>query len=248
MFDIDIECDKHDNYRYYVKDMRSIDQDDVKNWLLSTFAVSNAIADCENLHDRIAYEHIPSGNEYLLTITDAMKQGKKVRVVYQSFHDEEPKARVLSPYYLKVFKQRWYMVALEDGKKDVHTFSLDRMKQVGLTETTFVYPNRQNVDEFFNECYGIITGSDDERAERIIIKVTDKNDKRQYLRTLPLHHSQREIERHADYSIIEVTVCPTYDFIHELLSHGDEIEVLEPKWVRGECRAYIEKMNEMYKD
>jgi hypothetical protein len=248
MFDVDIECNKRDHDRYLLKNMKGLRNDDVKSWLLSTFSVSNAIDDCSNLYERIAYERIPSGNEYLLTITGAMKENKKVKVTYQSFRNVEPRECLLAPYYLKVFKQRWYLVAVPEGGEKLYSYSLDRMKDVQLSDESFVYPGKMSVDEYFNDCYGIIFNPEDAGVEHIRLKVTDKNNKRQYLRTLPLHHSQKEIEKHGDYSIFEVTVYPTYDFIHELLSHGNELEVLEPQWVRKECKTYIDEMHALYSD
>jgi predicted DNA-binding transcriptional regulator YafY len=92
----------------------------------------------------------------------------------------------------------------------------------------------------------VLLEPEDYDVEKIRIKVTDKNNKRKYLRTLPLHHSQREVEKHDDYSIFELTVYPSYDFIHEILSHGEELEVVEPAWVRNECKLYIEEMYKLY--
>ena len=68
------------------------------------------------------------------------------------------------------------------------------------------------------------------------------------MRTLPLHHSQKEIEKHEKYSIFTVKVYPTLDFIQEILSYGDEVEVVSPKWVREDVASYARNLYKMYKE
>jgi hypothetical protein len=246
MFGVDIECDSHNGYRYYINNWEEIDRDEVKRWLLSIFAVSNAIHDCQGLRSRIAYDKIPSGNDNLQVIIQAMQKNTKVDVIHQSFISDHPHEYVLSPYFLKVFKQRWYLVAAREDMEGLRVYAIDRIKRADATTEKFKMPKGMSVDAFFYDCYGVLFEPEDYDVEKIRIKVTDKNNKRKYLRTLPLHHSQREVEKHDDYSIFEVTVYPSYDFIHEILSHGGELEVMEPVWVRNECRLYIEEMYHLY--
>ena len=42
--------------------------------------------------------------------------------------------------------------------------------------------------------------------------------------------------------------CPTFDFRQELLSQGNEVEVLEPAGFRQEMKDVMEKMLEHYKE
>jgi hypothetical protein len=69
-----------------------------------------------------------------------------------------------------------------------------------------------------------------------------------YLRTLPLHHTQKDVERHKDYSIFEVKLSPSYDFIQEILSKTEEVEILSPEWFREEVASYVRNLYNMYKD
>jgi hypothetical protein len=84
------------------------------------------------------------------------------------------------------------------------------------------------------------------KAERIRIKATDINHRRDYLRKLPIHWSQREVENHSDYSIFEVTVMPTYDFIQHILSMSSEVEVLSPNYVREEVVRWVKGIAKIY--
>lgn len=61
-----------------------------------------------------------------------------------------------------------------------------------------------------------------------------------YFRSLPLHPSQKEIENHSEYSVFEYWLKPTYDFEQEILSHREDVEVLEPVQLREIIRERFE--------
>ena len=67
-----------------------------------------------------------------------------------------------------------------------------------------------------------------------------------YLRSLPLHSTQKEIERSGEFSIFQLHLCPEFDFKQEVLSMGEDIEVLEPVWLRKEIAGKIKRMWNKY--
>lgn len=69
---------------------------------------------------------------------------------------------------------------------------------------------------------------------------------RQYVRALPLHHTQREVETGEWYSIFEYRMKPTFDLRQELLSRGDAVEVLSPRSLRDEMQSEIKRLQSLY--
>ena len=67
-----------------------------------------------------------------------------------------------------------------------------------------------------------------------------------YLRTLPLHHSQREVETANRYADFEYFVAPTQEFYLKLMSYGWQIEVLSPERVRTSMYWRIMKAAVIY--
>ena len=94
---------------------------------------------------------------------------------------------------------------------------------------------------YFKDAFGVIVDEDEYPVETIQLKVFSKNHHDEYLRHLPLHASQREVERYEDYSIFEVQVRPAYDFCQELLSYGEEVEMLSPPYLRDYIAERIKK-------
>ena len=104
-------------------------------------------------------------------------------------------------------------------------------------------PEGWSAKEFFENCFGIIAG-DGTKVEHIKLKVgvCQAN----YIRDLKLHASQQEIERNNEYSIFTYYLRPTYDFQQELLWHGEDMEVLEPLWLRKEMANRTKRIWEKY--
>lgn len=257
-FDIDISSDARNGYRYRIVQRDWLENDRVKDWLLSAFAVNGLLQDSRGLRERVIYEEIPSGNDYLLEVLKAMRENHVLAVTYQDYYDKEPREIVLEPYCVRVFRQRWYVVGVMENEPKgeepteltnqgrIRRYALDRIVTLEPTDATFKMPQGFSVDSYFTDAFGIIVEPEEYDVETIRMKVYDINHRREYLRSLPLHHSQRETEQAADYSIFELRLAPTYDFTQAVLAMGDEVEVLTPEYVRQEVRRRINEMRGRY--
>lgn len=243
MFDINIECDKRNGYRYYIENREDMERGGVRTWLLNTFAVNNLINESHKLKERILFEKIPSGQKYLTPIIEAMRDTLAIELTYQSFWRDEPSTFEVQPYCIKIFKQRWYLIAYSPYKEQIFIYALDRIKNLEVTDQKFRLPEDFDGEMFFSECFGIILG-DDIDPERVVIKV--HNNQERYMRALPLHHSQEEEKVTPDYTIFSYYIRPTYDFMQELLSHGANVEVLSPQWFRKEIAGVVAEQHSVY--
>lgn len=237
MFDINIVCHKCGGYKYYIENADDMEKGSVRAWLLNTFAVNNLINESHHLKRRIVFEQIPSGQKYLTPLIEAMRDGLTVELQYKSFWRQDEYAVEVEPYLVKIFRQRWYLLARVVGKGVLRIYALDRILGLRQTENTFSMPKTFSADDYFYNSFGIIS-QDNCPPEFIELKVYGTQ--RKYFRTLPLHHSQQEIENADEYSVFRYYLSPTYDFVQEILSHGCEVEVLSPKHVRDEVRWHAE--------
>ena len=242
MFDIDIVCDKRTGC-YAIANAEDIEKGGVRTWLLNTFAVNNLINESHHLKRRILFEEIPSGQRFLTPIIEAMRDGLSIRLTYQSFNSEKPSTFEVHPYCIKVFKQRWYMVGYSPYYKDQRIYALDRIEQIEMTETSFKLPKDFDAKAYFIDSFGIIVDKA-YAVEQIRICASDMQ--RNYLRTLPLHATQQEVETADSYSVFEFRLRPTYDFMQELRRYGPEIEVLSPAWLRDTFAAETTRLTKIY--
>ena len=257
-FDIDISSDARNGYHYRIVERNWLEKNRVKDWLLSAFAVNVLLQDSRGLRERVMYEDIPSGNDNLLEVLKAMKENRVLAITYQDFFDEEPREIVLEPYCVRVFRQRWYVVGVMENEPEgeepaeltnqgqIRRYALDRILKLEPTDATFKMPRDFSVDDYFADAFGIIVEPEEYTVENIRLKVYDVNHRREYLRSLPLHPSQKEVEQYKDYSVFELRLAPTYDFIKDLLSMGGEVEVLSPDYVRQEMKRRVSEMYSRY--
>ena len=243
LFDINIECIKRGGYCYYIEDTEELEKGCVRKWLLNSFAVDNLIVESRKLKSRILLEEVPSGKRYLIPLIEAMRDGMIVEVDYQSFRQQVPANFEIEPYCLKLFRQRWYVVARSPHYNRVMIYSLDRILDLEVSEKTFYYPEEFNPQSYFDACFGIVA-DDDIGIETVQLKVYAPQDK--YFDALPLHHSQRTVEVTEGHTVYEYRIRPTYDFVQELLSHGADVEVLQTSLLRSRLGDIAKEMVALY--
>lgn len=242
MFGLVIQCERKGGYKYYIENADDIKEGGLRNWLLNTISVSNLLMENKQLKDRILLEYVPSGQEYLQTIIEAMKGNNLLNITYHSYWRDEDSTFDVIPLCVKLFRQRWYMVGQSYGKR---IYALDRIKNIVKTDEIFEMPKDWDADEFFNGCFGIIADKNvDKEAVRLKVSAGQAN----YIRDLPLHKSQKEIELNEEYSVFTYFLRPTFDFQQELLWNGEDVEVLEPLWLRKEMAGKVKRLWNKYKE
>lgn len=245
LFGIEIKCDRATNEYYIANDVSGKAASGVRAWIINTFALNNLSNLTAGMQDRVIFEEIPEGTRYLTTIVNAMRHNRQLVVSYQGYKRTEPHTFYLSPYCLKVFKQRWYLVGKPDDhpeEKEPRVYALDRVKTLAEVDKPFHLPASFKPTSFFENQFGIDRSLT--KAEKIRVKVEhyDAN----FLRSLPLHESQRIIEENEQYTIFEYKLAPTYDFIMELRKFGSKLEVLAPESLREEFAAEANALSELY--
>ena len=241
MFDINIQCDKS-TFEYYIDDTGGENNARLRSWLVDSVSMSGTLSNAHDISERIMLENVPSAREHLPIVLDALKQNRRIRFSYKSYTRSLPTdGIVLEPYFVKIFKQLWYVIGLNVKDNQIKTYALDRMSQLNLLQETFDMPQNIDPSDFFKDCFGIITNKNS--AKRIVLRVEPTQAK--YFRALPLHHSQQE-EVHDHYSVFTYKMRITYDLKEELMSHGASIEVLEPKELKLLIRDELEKALKNY--
>ena len=232
MFGIFIECDPHNDYRYYIGNSYVLQQSSIQNWLLRTLTVGNIISESRGLQERILLEDIMADSHLLEQLMTAMQQGRKTWIDYRKYQPAETRRRLVEPYCLKLFHQRWYLLARQaDGQFRV--FALDRIRQIDVSKHHFAIDPAFDAEDYFSECYGVVTGDGTEPCS-ILLRAYGRE---QYaLQDLPLHHTQRIVSQEADHTDFELTLRPTSDFIAHLLSRGRWLKVIRPQALADEVR------------
>lgn len=196
------------------------------------------------LKGRILLEHIPSSDRFLQTILNAMAKEHPLRMIYKPYHAEDGSNYEVEPYGIRTFRQRIYMICRPIGTNSLRTFSLDRIiEAVVMEETTFKVEEHFSLKEYFADSYGIMA---DPSVEVESIRLKAYGLRSNYLEDLPLHSSQRVIERKDGWTSFYLRLRPTYDLLHELFGFGSEIEIISPQWIADELKLWARELLERY--
>ena len=244
LFGILIDCEQRGGYHYYIANPKELSEGKLRTWLLNTYGTAETLSSNLSIHDRILTENIPSSQDHLSTVLEAMKSNNTLHITFKAFTMKEPKRFLVEPYCVKMSAQRWYMLARNTEHKNLRLYSLDRIEAVEISKTRFVLPDDFNAKDYFAEFFGIVL--DESVPLQTIILRADKYHQN-YMRTLPLHPTQREIFACDDYADFEFKLRPTYDFYMKLMSFGNMIKVLEPKTLQEEICKWLENTIEMYR-
>ena len=243
VFGIRIECNRSTN-RYYIDYSEDVSDDNAESaWLINTFTVNNILSlGKQRLSGRVSVEDIPSGHLYLTGIMEAMTEGVEIQIDYQKYTSASAETLTLRPYAVKEFAKRWYLIAFCIEREGLRVYGLDRIRALRLTDTTFKMEKDFDVEELFATSFGIYLPEG--KARTITFKTSEKEAR--FLRDLPLHKSQNEIESKDGYVTFSIFVCPDKNMIMEFCRYGNRIEVLSPSDIRKEIAAELSSAAKLY--
>ena len=229
LFHIRIACDERTN-KYYIAEEGEMAKNGLSSWLLNAFSISNLLAESQSLGSRVQVEEIPSAQHCLTELLAAMRENRRIKVIYQPFVAEAPFELVLQPLFGKLYDRRWYLYANKPSDEKIKLYALDRMHAVKTQDAQFVLPTDFAPEEYTRNAFGVAIYDE---VPPCTIRIRARAGLAAYLRTLPLHHSQREVETTNRYADFEYFVAPTQEFYLKLMSYGWQIEVLSPEKVRA---------------
>lgn len=235
LFGVEVKCDTSTN-EYYISSPEILRNDRIRQWLLNSFTLSNMIEAGRNMKDRILFEDIPKGTEYIQTVIDAMQQNKELMIEYQPFNGHKSTLHI-HPYAMKVYHQRWYIVGYLKEQEGIRNIALDRTLRMEPTAETFRYPNNFDAELYYSNTVGIFV-NESLKPHKVVVRAYGIHV--EYMRSLPLHHTQKEIEYENQlYTDFQYYLCLTPELTSQLLAMGEKIEVLEPEELRKEIKKRL---------
>lgn len=217
------------------------------------------ILSMEEFEEYVQFDTPPytEGTSYIEPIIRAIKEKQVVRIEHFSFKVHKPQppsdknsikwsppgttSRILHPYLLKEYNNRWYVIGWDEKANEIRTFGLDRIKSIEpmgdpYRKTDF------NPREYFKHTIGIIAP----QSKPPKVKIEFTKQQAQYIITQPIHHSQRVLKESKEKVVFGFEVHPTYEFISYLLGHKDNVKVIAPKWLKDRVIEIISRTLKQY--
>lgn len=233
IFNIDIQCNSKGEY--YINEDENTD---FNNRILEGFDLFNALGSIQKKSSFVLLEErCPLGTEHIYGLLHAIQNCFIVKFTHTKYWEDKITKRTIKPFALKESKGRWYILAEDLGDRKVKTFGLDRISNLDITQKTFSHPVDFSPESYFKDCFGIIT---DETipVEEIVLSFTEVQAR--YIRSFPLHHTQKELEAINGEYTIQLKLRPSIDFIMEVLSHGDRVRIAQPASLKKEIQKILQ--------
>ena len=150
IFGLYIDCDKKHGYKYFIGNDHVLKEDSVQNWMLSTLSVGNIVSESLAVQDRILLEQVPC-DDYLQIIIEAMKRKVRIDVTYRRYGTDTPSHADFEPYCIKLFKQRWYVLAYSPSIDKMRVYGLDRIHAIEPTKKKYQLPDDFDAEAYFKD-------------------------------------------------------------------------------------------------
>ena len=223
-FNIEILCNAKGEY--YINSDNSRQSKAYTNWILDQHAMSSTMRLSPDASARVDVEDVPSAREFFPIVYEAVSDKARIEFSYAGFNRARIERGIrFSPYMLKRYKQRWYMVGEKERGAGLRTYALDRVREMRLTSEHYDMPEGVEPEAIFANIIGVTSSKAPVKKVKIMVSPIQAK----YFRALPLHSSQAEEMISDAYSIFTYELQLNYELVHELLSLGSNVKVLEPK-------------------
>jgi predicted DNA-binding transcriptional regulator YafY len=182
------------------------------------------------------------GQEWLYILYMSIVRRQCIHVGYQAFRKSRA-AYILSPFLLKEYKSRWYLIAFSHSHSSLRTFALDRIKDIRESFAEYVSDRSFDPNRYFDDIVGITLESDKKPEE---IKFEAFGTQVEYFKTKPLHKSQVLIKEREESAIFRIRAMVNFELLSEIFSYRENMHVLSPDHVREEIVTSLSRMNKIY--
>jgi len=229
-FGLTIGFDKARQY-YAIKEDLSA-QDDRYKELLFNFDLLNELDGQSPLRSYVLAEHHrPPHCEFMIHLLKAIRKRLVVQFTYEDYRKNCCFSVEALPHYLKESQGRWYLLAYNSGH--LKSYAIERISDLVILEEHFQRRENTNIAELYRDCYGI-WNDPNIPIEEIELSYSALDGR--FLKSLPLHHSQRVLIDTPEEFRIALRLRITNDFVMALLSRSNSLTVIKPQSLRDRVR------------
>lgn len=204
--------------------------------------IGQALREEKAVSPYVSFEHegLWAGTRWLPQLVQALKSNHWIGFDYRKFESDQTKHYSLMPLLLKQYQGRWYLIGRQQNGED-RTFGIDRIEELKIRDQVFTAPKGDPRDRFVN-----VVGLDHSRGKVETVRLSCEPVQAQYLKTLPLHISQKIIRDSAHETVFEVKVIPNYEFLQRILMMGAKVKVLQPQSLATEVYSHLIEAAKQY--
>ena len=247
-FGLEISYNKENN-GYYIDNEKSVKVESFFKFLeIVTLAdiFMESLKDGNKMLDYVSFDDSKyfRGIENLKDVLIAINQNQKIKFIHENFEKNTFKEYEITPFLLKEYENRWYVIGVPEGKKEIRTFGIDRITKLSISKLSHL-KKKTFVKQLSNFENVVGINYNTAKPEKISILVDSIHIK--YMESLPLHHSQMILPKNKEGKHqVDFFLVPNYEFMTQILKIGDEVEVISPVKFRNEIRNILKQALKKY--
>jgi len=179
----------------------------------------------------ILLDHAPyaAGASFLLTLHEAIVRKQPLRISYESFLEKKTH-RYIHPYFLKEYRNRWYLYGWREAQKPseesrLENLALDRMLHIQTWSVPFDHRHRPNTATYFDSFVGVTLPAG---KRHIKFEIRFSLPTAQFILSKPLQHSQHLLSKNKGSYVFSYHLIPNFEWEQLILSYGEFAQILSP--------------------
>ena len=218
---IDLECDNFNRYSINAN-FEGLFQNDLLN---SVIFLSSLNSDLLLPGFVIPETRKNTGLEHFFSISKAIEENSELKISYFDYVSEREKNKTIQPYRLKQKDFKWYVLATDSTEVPFKSYALERIRDIEFLGK--FKPKKIDFETPFQDAIGMFTNED---AVKVVLEFDHRDG--HYLKSNPIHHSQKELSENKETIQFEFFVKPTLDFIMEIMKRTWSLKVIEPEFLK----------------
>lgn len=178
------------------------------------------------------------GKEFISPLFSAIKNKQTLQITYTSFQTNKAIVVTFSPYHLKQYNNRWFLFGKQEDFDSITNLALDRINTITQSTASYNASLHTNFDDYFEDCIGVTKPTD---ASLIKIELLASPKLAPYIKTKPLHGSQKKIEDNENGYLFSIEIIPNYELEKLLLSFGEDLKIINPAPLKEKLKQRIQK-------
>jgi predicted DNA-binding transcriptional regulator YafY len=246
-FGVEITYNNHKN-GYFIDEKNSVNIPSFLRFLEIVNTAELLIQCVQDGKENLKYLSLESsenfqGIHHLKALLEATTRKIELAIKHLNYSTGKIKEYQVQPYLLKEYQNRWYLIAFVRGLKEFRTFGIDRILEVTLKNETFIPDPKSKIAEKFENIIGVSYNNN--KLQKVILSFTIEQ--ANYIKSLPLHKSQKIVVENADEVRCEYILSPNFEFIQRILMLGPQVKVIEPQFIIDEVKQYLKEALDNYK-
>jgi len=185
----------------------------------------------------------PSVKKTLEELEFAVANEYSEEIEYRSGREEQPVIRVIDPYGMLYWNNKWYTVGFCQLRKKIRSFRVDRITRIQRTQVRFKRPDSFSARQFFLQ--NLLQDSES-TAEMVTVIIGGRSEA---LEDLCIHWflGHHVIERSSNQAVFLLDERAVQGYVpYLLLSYGKAVQVIEPQSLKEKLVSIASELMEYY--